>query len=364
MHGEREEERERKEFSDHDTEKLRGGCKELMKAAVLQRMQSMKDQVIVLTGASSGIGRATALELASKGASLVLTSRDLPALEQVARECKAAGGQVVVVAADVTREDDVESVGNLALSRFGRIDVWINNAAVALFAKFEEAPPDVYRRVFETNFFGYVHGARVALRQFKRQRRGNLINVISVTAGAPQPYTSAYVASKFALRGWASCLRMELSLEKGHDIHVCSVHPSAIDTPLFQHAANYTGRAVKALDPVLPVTRVAHAIASVIAKPRAEVVVGSSGRMMMASARMSPRTFERAQARMIDRNHLQDKPQDATSGNLFVTTGPKAAAGGWRESGTATAKVRKGWMPVMAGAAVIAAAAILAARRT
>ncbi|HYH08644.1 MAG TPA: SDR family oxidoreductase [Thermoanaerobaculia bacterium] len=324
----------------------------------------MKDQVIVLTGASSGIGRATALELASGGASLVLTSRDLGALEQLARECNTAGGNAIAIAADVTREEDVEAVGNLALSRFGRIDVWINNAAVALFAKFEEAPPDVYRRVIETNFFGYVHGARVALRQFKRQRRGNLINVISVTAGAPQPYTSAYVASKFALRGWASCLRMELSLEKDHDIHVCSVYPSCIDTPLFQHAANYTGRAAKALDPVLPVTRAAHAIASLIARPRAEIVIGASGRMMMANARMSPRLYEKTMARQIDRNHLQDKHQDATSGNLFVTTGPKAAAGGWREHGTATAKVRKGgWPAVVAGAAVLAAVAMAAARR-
>lgn len=250
-------------------------------------------------------------------------------------------------------------MGRLALSRFGRIDVWINNAAVALFAVFETAPPDVYRRVMETNFFGYVNGARVAIRQFKQQHEGVLINIDSVTAGAPQPYTSAYVASKFAIRGWSSCLRMELSLEGERDIHVCNVMPAAIDTPLFQHAANYTGRAVKALDPVYSPQKVARAIASLILKPRAEIVVGRADVMMMANARMSPRMYERMMARQIDRNHLQNRPARATRGNLFVSTQPKANDGGWREQGTLTAKVRRGWPAAVAGAAGLAAVALL-----
>ncbi|HYC60275.1 MAG TPA: SDR family oxidoreductase [Thermoanaerobaculia bacterium] len=320
--------------------------------------------VVVITGASSGIGRATAIELASRGATLVLASRDAVALEDVVAECEAAGGAAVAVATDVTREEEVEAVGRLAVSRFGRIDVWVNNAAVALFATFENAPSDVYRRVIETNVFGYVHGARVALRQFKAQHRGVLINIDSVTAGAPQPYTSAYVASKFAVRGLSACLRMELSLESEHDIYVCNVMPAAIDTPLFQHAANYTGRAVKALDPVYPATKVARAIAALIEKPRAEVVVGKAGLVMMANARTSPRLYERFAARHIDRNHLQDRPTGPTQGNLFLTTAPKAVEGGWRRRGTITAKVRRGaWPAAVAGAAVLTALALAATKR-
>jgi NAD(P)-dependent dehydrogenase (short-subunit alcohol dehydrogenase family) len=144
--------------------------------------RTLDGMVVVITGASSGIGRATAIELATSGATVVATSRDAVALDKVVSECEAAGGRAIAIPADVTREDEVEAVGHLAISRFGRIDVWINNAAVALFATFETAPSDVYRRVIETNLFGYVHGARVAIKQFKQQHHGVLINIDSVTA--------------------------------------------------------------------------------------------------------------------------------------------------------------------------------------
>jgi short-subunit dehydrogenase len=323
------------------------------------------DSVVVITGASSGIGRATALELASRGATVVLTARDEHALRQVLRECEARGARAAAVAADVTREDEVERAGQIAVSRFGRIDVWINNAAVALFAKFEDAPPDVYRRVIETNLFGYINGARVALREFKRRHQGVLINIDSVTAGAPQPYTSAYVASKFAVRGWSSCLRMELSLDHEHHIHVCNVMPAAIDTPLFQHAANYTGKAVKALDPVYPVEKVARAIHSLIENPRAELVVGNAGLPMMANYRMAQRLYEKTMARQIDSNHFQnDTPAPATKGNLFASTGPKAVSGGWREHTTLTAKARRlRWPAAVAGLAVLAAVGVAVTKK-
>lgn len=326
--------------------------------------RSLDGMVVVVTGASSGIGRATAIELASSGATVVVTSRDAVALDEVVRECEAAGGRAVALPADVTREEEVEAVGQLALSRFGRMDVWINDAAVALFAKFEDAPSDVYRRVIETNFFGYVHGARVALKHFKQAHRGVLINVDSVTGGAPQPYTSAYVASKYAVRALSSCLRMELQLERERDIHVCNVMPAAIDTPLFQHAANYTGRTPKALDPVYSPLKVARAIEALILKPRAEVVVGKAALLVLANARMAPRTYERTMARYVERNHLQDRPARATRGNLFATIEPKATVGGWREPSTITSKVRRGaWPAAFAGAAVLTALALAAAKR-
>jgi short-subunit dehydrogenase len=327
-------------------------------------MDTQLNPVVVITGASSGIGRATAIELASRGHSVVVSARDADALHDVVGECERAGGRALAVQADVTRDQEVDTLARRAIETFGRIDVWINNAAVALFAKFEEAPLDAYRRVIETNLFGYIYGARAAIRHFKQRGAGILINVDSVTAGAPQPYTSAYVASKYAVRGWSSCLRMELSLEHQSNIHVCAILPAAIDTPLFQHAANYTGRAVKALDPVYSPEKVARAIAAVINRPRAEVVVGKAGVVMMANHAMSPRMYEKVMARQIDRNHLQDKPAPPTEGNLFTTSGPKAARGGWQRRGSVTAEVRRSrWAIAMGGAAVMAALALAASRR-
>ena len=324
-------------------------------------MKTLTDRVAVITGASSGIGRATALELASRGAAVVVTSRDLDALEDVVDDCQAVGGRAIAVAADVTREEELQEVARRAIAAFGTFDVWINNAAVALFAKFEEAPAEDYRRVIDTNFFGYVHGARAALRHFRAQHRGVLINVDSVTAGAPQPYTSAYVSSKFAVRGLSACLRMELSLDKESDIHVCNVMPSAIDTPLFQHAANYTGRAVKALDPAYKPEKVARALAELIVKPQGELVVGRTGKVMMTQAAMTPRLFEKAFARQIDRNHLQDSPAAPTSGNLFHSTGPKSVDGGWRQRNPATIAWRAGgWVLAIAAGIAVTSVAVKA----
>lgn len=327
-------------------------------------MKTLADRVAVITGASSGIGRATALELASRGASVVLASRDLDALQDVADDCNALGGRALAVAADVTREEDVQEVARRAVAEFGSFDVWINNAAVAVFAKLEDAPMEDYRRVIETNFFGYVHGARAALPQFRRQHRGVLINIDSVTAGTPQPYTSAYVCSKFAVRALSSCLRMEISLEKQPDIHVCNVMPSAIDTPFFQHAANYTGRAVKALDPAYKPEKVARAIAELIVNPKAEIVVGRTGKLMMAKAALAPRLFEPTFARHIDRNHLRNDWAPPSSGNLFHSVGPKAVRGGWRQRNPATIAWRAGgWLLAAAGAAAMVAVAVRSAAK-
>lgn len=160
--------------------------------------------------------------------------------------------------------------------------------------------------------------------------RGVLINVDSAVAGAPQPYTSAYVASKYAIRGWGECLQMELSLESGHDIHVCTVMPATIDTPLFQQAANYTGRATKAVEPVYPPEAVAAAIVELARRPRSERIVGGAGRMLMLQHAAVPRLYRWAGARHIDREHLDRRPAAPTPGNLFEPMPQYArVSGGW-----------------------------------
>ncbi|HSK99506.1 MAG TPA: SDR family oxidoreductase [Rubrobacteraceae bacterium] len=298
-----------------------------------------RDSVVVITGASSGIGRATALAFAEKGASVVLAARRAEALQEVATECRTLGGRALVAPTDVTDEEDVEELARRAVENFGRIDVWVNNAAVTLFGRFEETPSEVYRRVFETNLFGYIHGARGGFPYFREQGSGVLINVSSVVAGAGQPYTSAYVASKFAIRGLSECLRQELILDGARDIHVCNVMPASMDTLLFQHAANYTGRAPKALNPVYSAEKVAGAIVRCARRPKREVVVGSAGRMLAAQHTLSPGLYERAAARVMDRDHFQDRAAPPTEGNLFVPMpGWTGASGGWKTNGGGSAR--------------------------
>jgi NAD(P)-dependent dehydrogenase (short-subunit alcohol dehydrogenase family) len=299
--------------------------------------------VIVITGASSGIGRATALELAARGAHLVVAARDVAALD----------GLGFAVQCDVTREADVQALAHAAVAKFGRIDVWINNAGVYLVGRFEDCPADVVRRVMETNFFGVVHGARAALQQFRKQRRGILINVDSLVAAAPQPYTSIYVASKYAVRGFSASLRMELSLEKGHDVEVCTVMPASIDTPLYEHTGNYSGRKVRAMKPTNRAEVVARAIASVVEKPRRELLVGRPARPLAAWTKAMPGTFERVAPYVYDRNHFEDEPAPRSDGNLFEPdTANVGVSGGWKSP---PSRVRRGVLAGL-GAAVVALA--------
>jgi short-subunit dehydrogenase len=302
-------------------------------------MPKVAESSIVITGASSGIGRAAALAFAERGASLALAARNEEALEEVARECRTHGARAIVVPTDVTDEAAVRALAWRAAEELGGFDVWVNGAAVTLFAEFEQAPAEAYRRVIETNLFGYVHGARAALAEFRRRGRGVLINIDSITAAAPQPYTSAYVTSKYAVRGLAECLRMELSLAHADDIHVCTVMPATIDTPLFQHAANYTGRAVQALPPVYPPEQVAQTIVELVENPQREVIIGGAGYAFAAEHALAPALYEWMGARMVDRMHLGRKPAAPTSGNLFAPMpGAGAVHGGWQRDGGTTAR--------------------------
>jgi NAD(P)-dependent dehydrogenase (short-subunit alcohol dehydrogenase family) len=304
--------------------------------------RAIKDSVIVITGASSGIGRATALEFARQGATLLLAARREQALQEVARECDLIGGTALAVPTDVCDEEAVKTLARRAIDTFGRLDVWVNNAAVTLFARFEEAPSDVFRKVIETNVFGYVHGARAALPYFREQGSGILINVASVVGGSPQPYTSAYVMSKFAIRGMAGCIRMELNLDQASDIHVCTVLPATIDTPLFKETANYTGRQPKAMNPVYPPEEVANTIVGLVERPQREVIVGQAGYLMMAQSAFLPDLYEHTMAKQVDQDHLGDTPAPDSPGNLFEPMPEYATVtGGFEQTGEPQKMVAK-----------------------
>jgi NAD(P)-dependent dehydrogenase (short-subunit alcohol dehydrogenase family) len=167
-----------------------------------------------------------------------------------------------VAPTDVTREEDVLELGRRALERFGRIDVWFNNAGVGIFGRFEDLPTDAWRRVIETNVLGYVHGAKVAMRQFRHQGRGVLVQNASIVGRTSKADSTAYATSKFAVRGFSEALRMEV-LDQPH-IHICTVLPSVIDTPFFEHAANFSRHKVRAMLPVYAPEKVAEVVVGLV----------------------------------------------------------------------------------------------------
>jgi NAD(P)-dependent dehydrogenase (short-subunit alcohol dehydrogenase family) len=309
--------------------------------------RAIEDSVVVITGASSGIGRATALEFACRGAAVILAARREPTLRDLVRECEDLGARALAVPTDVTDEAAVRDLAQRPIETFGRIDAWVNNAAVSLFGRFEETPPGDYRRVIETNLFGYIHGARAAIPYFREQGRGVLVNVASVVGKVGQPYTSAYCTSKFAIVGLSECLRQEL--RDVEDIHVCTVLPASIDTPIFQHAGNYTGRAVKPLTPIYDPAQVARAIVGMAEAPRREVIVGGAGLRLLWIKALAPGFGEWLVARKVERDHFQPRAAEPGPGNLFEPmAGTARVDGGWREPGGVPA----------AGLAAIAGAAV------
>lgn len=314
--------------------------------------RKIRNSVVVITGASSGIGRATAHAFAKEGASLVLGARDEDALQAVVVECEVRGAQAIAVPADVSKERDVKELASRALTTFGRIDVWINNAAVSAFGRIEDMPTADIERVLHTNLFGSVYGARLVLPAFREQGGGVLIFVSSIVGAIGQPYTSAYAASKWAVRGLAASLRMEVRDVPG--IHICTVLPATIDTPLFQHAANYTGRALRPMDPVYAPEDAAAVIVDLARHPRREAFVGGAGRMAAVGTALSAALGERMMARRTDRLHFRDSPAPDTQGNLYRPTGPESVHGGWlrRRVGGRTSAGAVGF--AVAGVALVA----------
>jgi NAD(P)-dependent dehydrogenase (short-subunit alcohol dehydrogenase family) len=288
----------------------------------------LEQAVVVVTGASSGIGRAAALRIARPGGALALCARSPAPLAEVAAECEAAGASVLHRALDVTDEAAVEAFAAAVEDRFGRIDVWVNNAATMAYGTFDDIPSEVFRGVVETNLMGQVHGARSALRRFRRQGSGVLINMSSVWGRVPSPQVAPYVISKHAVRAFSECLQGELASEP--DIHVAAVVPEAVDTPIFEHAGNYTGRQVRPIPPVLDPDEVAAGIEACAENPLREVSYGRAGRALEVLHAAAPALYRRLANPAFMHGTWGQLPADPAPGNVLGSTEPHQIEGGWR----------------------------------
>ncbi len=285
-------------------------------------------KVVVITGASSGIGKAGALALADQGARLVLAARREQELEDTVAACQSKGAEAVAMPTDVAEEAQVQALARRAIENFGQIDVWFNNAGMDAFGRFEEIPPETFARVLQINLMGMVHGARAVLPHFMERGSGILINNASLVGNCPSPFHSPYVASKFAIRGLSFALRQELMHLP--DVHVCVLSPSSIDTPLWQRGANYSGRAIKPLDPVHPVEQVANVLVNLILYPQREVFAGASGWMASEQYAAQPAMMEALIAAFTQQSLFQDEPAAPTDGSLFTPeSGNGGTSGGW-----------------------------------
>jgi short-subunit dehydrogenase len=267
-------------------------------------------RVFVVTGASSGLGRGVAVKLGGYGAHVVLAARRAELLEEVAEAVRAAGGQALVVPTDVAEADAVQHLADAAVERFGHIDVWVNNAGIGVLGRFEDAPVADHARTVDVNLKGVIHGCHAALRRFRAQGYGVLVNVGSVESRLPMPYQVSYVATKHAVLGLGLALRQELRLAGEPRIQVTTVMPWGLDTPWWEVAANHSGHASR-FRPMEGPEATVDAIIHASIWPQRQVPVGFKAQATVLAYQVAPALVERLGA-------------DAYHGN--VVSAPREAA--------------------------------------
>ena len=273
----------------------------------MARHKPIERQVIVITGASSGIGLATALTAAEKGATVVMLARSEQTLAEIAEEIRASGGHALALTVDVGDADAVAEAVDRIIAEFGRIDTWVNNAGVSIYGSLDEIGLEDARRLFDTNFWGVVHGSLAALPHLRREN-GALINVGSEVSEAVVPLQGMYTASKHAVKGFTDALRVEVENVDRSGMSVVLIQPTAVNTPFPEHARNYMSREPKLPDPQIDPAQVAAAIIEAAQSGGRDIKVGSMARLNVMASRLMPRVADRLSARQVDKQQLDEAP--------------------------------------------------------
>jgi NAD(P)-dependent dehydrogenase (short-subunit alcohol dehydrogenase family) len=255
------------------------------------QLKSREKQVVVLMGASSGIGRETALRFARKGAKVVVSARGEEGLDSLVEEIQAEGGKAISVPADTSKFEQVKAVADRAVQEYGRLDTWVHLAAVGLFATFEQTTPEEFERVIDVNLMGQVYGAMAALPHIKREGRGALIHISSVEAKRSFPFHSAYGASKHGIDGFLEALRVELKHD-GWPIGVTQVMPGTINTPFFDKGRSKIGVKPVGIPPIYEPETVANIILYAAQNPARDLVSGGAALALILNQRLSPRMLD------------------------------------------------------------------------
>ena len=277
-------------------------------------LKPLDQQVMVITGPSSGIGLATALMAAAQGAKLVLASRSERVLEELCAQILQAGHEAIRVVADVGRRVDMDRVAEEAVLRFGRIDTWVNNAGVSIYGRLEEVGEQDSRRLFDTNFWGVVNGSLAALPHLRRSR-GALINVGSEVSDAVVPLQGMYSASKHAVKGFTDALRVELMSDEA-PVAVTLIQPTAVNTPYPEHARNYMDKEPKLPSPQIDPKQVAEAILEAACKPERDVKVGAMSRLNTVAFKLTPKLADWLATKQATRQNY-DAPAMNPLGTLY-----------------------------------------------
>jgi short-subunit dehydrogenase len=251
------------------------------------KLKNLNEQVMVITGATSGIGLTTARMAAKRGAKLVLAARNEDALKQLTDEINSSGGEAFYVVADVGSEGDIKKIAAEAINQFGNFDTWVNNAGVSIYGKFFDVPFEDQRQLFETNYWGVVYGSLIAAEHL-RLFGGALINIGSTLSDRAIPLQGTYCASKHAVKGFTDAFRMELEADNA-PISVTLIKPAAIDTPYKDHAKNYLGVKAENPPPVYAPETVAETILHCAENPVRDVFVGGGAKGLSAMGEYAPR---------------------------------------------------------------------------
>ena len=290
------------------------------------KLKPVAEQTIVITGASSGIGLATAQAACKRGARVVLVARNAEALARIQGELLAAGGQATHVVADVGDPASAGRVVAEATQRFGGFDTWVNNAGVGIFGRLEEVSDADSRKLFDTNFWGLVYGSLAAVKHLK-PKGGAVINLGSVASDVAFPVQGMYCASKHAIRGFTDALRQEL-IEANAPVTVTLIKPAAIDTPYPRNARNYLPHEPKLPDPVYRPEDVAGAILHAAEHGTRDIYVGGGGRVMSALGRHFPETMDWVEGRFMGDQQHRDEPARHRAGLLQRPSGEEGQVRG------------------------------------